>query len=163
MQDNFSRIVREELPRYAPKRQFPDDADPDPYVRGPHQMGPTQSRRPGNFQTQNPAVDSDTDDEVVVLEVFCVFLHLIFFSCVASHSAATNAQVHEHVAPLAAEVRQEFLDTLAQGGQAPKHRKNKAPAENAGPSRALPTKRQKKGSLGPYGRKRRHEMPTAAG
>nr|XP_051229654.1 extensin-like [Lolium perenne] len=125
--DNFSRIVREELPRYAPKRQFPDDADPDPYVRGPHQMGPTQSRRP------------------------------------ASHSAATNAQVHEHVAPLAAEVRQEFLDTLAQGGQAPKHRKNKAPAENAGPSRAPPTKRQKKGSLGPYGRKRRHEMPTAAG
>ncbi|KAK1653109.1 hypothetical protein QYE76_070914 [Lolium multiflorum] len=99
--DNFSRIAREELPRYAPKRKFPDDVDPDPYV-------------------------------------------------------------HEHVAPLAAEVSQEFLDTLAQRGQAPKRRKNKAPAEDAGPSEAPPAKRQKKGSLGPHGRKRRHEMSTAA-
>ncbi|KAK1614286.1 hypothetical protein QYE76_019803 [Lolium multiflorum] len=121
--DNFARIATEELPRYAPKSKFPDDADPDPYVRGPHQMGPTQSRRP------------------------------------ASHSATPNPQVLEHVAPLAAQVGSEFEQALAQG-QAPK---NKAPAEDAGPSGAPPAKRQKKGSLGPHGRKRRHEMPTAAG
>jgi hypothetical protein len=81
MQDNFARIAREELPLYAPKRKFPDDADPDPYVRGPHQMRPTQSRRPGNFQTQNPAADSDTDDVVVVLEVLCKPLSYALFLC----------------------------------------------------------------------------------
>ncbi|KAK1607903.1 hypothetical protein QYE76_031576 [Lolium multiflorum] len=118
--DNFPRIAREELPRYAPKRQFRDDADPDPYVKGPHPMGPTHVKRPGIFSTQSPAVDLDTDDEVVVLEVL------------------------EHVAPLAAEVGQEFLDTLAQRDQAPKGRKNKAPAEDAGPSAAPAAKRQRR-------------------
>jgi hypothetical protein len=71
--------------------------------------------------------------------------------------------VLEHVTPLPAQVGSEFEQALAQG-QVPKSRKIKAPAEDAGPSEAPPAKRhKKKGSLGPHGRKRRHEMPTAAG
>jgi hypothetical protein len=73
-------------------------------------------------------------------------------SFVASHSASPNPQVHEHVAPLAAQVGPEFEQALAQS-QAPKRRKNKAPAEDAGPSEAPPAKRQKKGSLSSHGRK----------
>ncbi|KAM0890762.1 hypothetical protein ACQ4PT_026848 [Festuca glaucescens] len=81
----------------------------------------------------------------------------------ASHSAAENPQVLEHVVPLAAEVGPEFEQTLAQG-QAPRARKNKAPAPDAGTSEAPPAKRQKKkGSTGPHGRKRRHEMPVSTG
>nr|XP_051211524.1 uncharacterized protein LOC127329017 [Lolium perenne] len=132
---NFSRIAKEEPPSYAPNRRFHDDSDADPYVKGRHKMGPKRVRRPGNFSTPHPANGSDIDDEVVILEVV------------------------EHVAPLAAEVGQEFLDNLASRG-----RKNKAPAPEAGPSEAPPAKRhKKKGSAGPYGRKRRHEMPVATG
>ncbi|KAK1649224.1 hypothetical protein QYE76_067029 [Lolium multiflorum] len=124
---NFARIAKEKLPGYAPKRKFPDDVDPDPYVRGRHPMGPTHSRRP------------------------------------ASHSAALNPQVLEHVAPLAAQVGPEFEQALAQD-QVPRSRKNKAPAEDVGTSEAPPAKRhKKKGSTGPSGRKRRHEMPVATG
>ncbi|KAK1613919.1 hypothetical protein QYE76_019439 [Lolium multiflorum] len=137
---NFSRIAREEPASYTPDRRFLDDTDADPFVKGKHQMGLTFVKRPGNPSTQHPANHSDTDDEVVVLEVL------------------------EHVAPLAAEVGQEFLDTLAQGGQATKAWKNKAPASDAGTSEAPPAKRhKKKGSIGPLGRKRRHEMPIANG
>ena len=69
----------------------------------------------------------------------------------------------EHVVPLAAEVGPEFEQTLAQG-QAPRARKNKAPAPDAGTSEAPPAKRQKKkGSTGPHGRKRSHEMPVSTG
>nr|XP_051211442.1 actin cytoskeleton-regulatory complex protein pan-1-like [Lolium perenne] len=81
----------------------------------------------------------------------------------APPSADENPQVHEHVAPLAAKVGQEFLDALAQG-QAPRPRKNKAPALDAGTSEVPPTKRhKKKGSSGPPGRKRGHEMPGSPG
>jgi hypothetical protein len=60
---------------------------------------------------------------------------------------------------LAAKVGQEFLDNLVSRGW-----KNKAPAPEAGPSEAPPAKRLKKKSGDkPYGRKRRHEMPVAAG
>ncbi|KAK1686025.1 hypothetical protein QYE76_046873 [Lolium multiflorum] len=137
---NFARIAREEPASYTPNRRFHDDADADPFVKGKHKMGPTHVKRPGNFSTHHPANDSETGDEVVILEVL------------------------EHVAPLAAEVGQEFLDTLAQGGQATRARKNKAPASDAGTSEAPPAKRhKKKGSTGPPGRKRRHEMQVATG
>jgi hypothetical protein len=71
MLQNFSRIAREEPASFAPSRQFHDDVDADPYVKGKHKMGPTHFKRAGNFSTQYPANDSDTDDEVVVLEVYC--------------------------------------------------------------------------------------------
>jgi hypothetical protein len=74
MLQNFSQIAREEPPSFAPKRKFHDDVDADPYVKGKHKMGPTHFRRPGNFSTQHPANDSDTDDEVIVLEVHCTSL-----------------------------------------------------------------------------------------
>jgi hypothetical protein len=71
MLQNFARIAREELASYAPSRRFHDDADADPYVKGKHKMGPTHIKRPGNFPTPHAANGSDTDDEVVVLEVYC--------------------------------------------------------------------------------------------
>jgi hypothetical protein len=64
----------------------------------------------------------------------------------------------ERAVPLAAEVGQEFLDNLSSRG-----RKNKAPAPEAGSSEVPAAKRLKKKSDRPYGRKRRHEMPVAAG
>ena len=71
MLEHFPRILAEVPESFEPKRLFLDDVDPDPYVpRNVHKMGPTHSRRPGNFSAQNPANASDTDDDVVVLEVF---------------------------------------------------------------------------------------------
>jgi hypothetical protein len=87
-------------------------------------------------------------------------LCLINFSFVASHSANENPQVLEHVTPLAAEVGPEFGRAQA---QAPRARKNKAPAPDAGPSDDPPAKRQKKGSSGPHGGKRKRGMPVATG
>jgi hypothetical protein len=85
------------------------------------------------------------------------FLINCFF--VDLRSAGANPQVVEHVAPLAAEVGQEFLDNLASRGQ-----KNKAPASDVGTSEDPPAKRHKKKSGDkPYGSERRHEMPVAAG
>ncbi|KAK1649645.1 hypothetical protein QYE76_067450 [Lolium multiflorum] len=110
--DNFSRIAREELPRYAPKRKFKDDADPDPYVKGPHPMGPTYVKRPGS--TLAP-----------------------FHRCCAHYTPPPTT----------------FTCFLAPTrGQAPKGRKNKAPAEDAGPNAAPPAKRQKKSGADPHGR-----------
>jgi hypothetical protein len=68
---NFSRILSEQSKSYTRKRIFHDDEDLDPYVKGnKYKMGPTHSRRPGNIPAQNPANASDSDDDVVVLEVF---------------------------------------------------------------------------------------------
>ncbi|KAM0871532.1 hypothetical protein ACQ4PT_039337 [Festuca glaucescens] len=79
--ERFPCILAEVPESFEPKRLLSDDTDPDPYVPGNvHKMGPTHSRRPGNFSTQNPANASDTDDDVVVLEVFICFPYLIFFS-----------------------------------------------------------------------------------
>jgi hypothetical protein len=97
--------------------------DPDPYVPGNiHKMGPTHSRRPGNFSAQNPANASDTDDDVVVLEVLYLLSFLYFFF-VRPATADQNPQVVEHVTPLAVEV-----------GDPPAPRVRKAPASDAGPS-----------------------------
>jgi hypothetical protein len=71
MLQNFSRIAREEPASFTPSRRFHDDVDADPYVKGKHKMGPTHFKRPVNFSSQQPAHDSDTDDEVVILEVYC--------------------------------------------------------------------------------------------
>jgi hypothetical protein len=68
---NFSRIAREEPASYTPNRWFHDDTDANPFVKGKHKMGPTHVKRPGNPSTQHPSNDSDTDDEVVILEVYC--------------------------------------------------------------------------------------------
>jgi hypothetical protein len=71
MLQNFSRIAREGPASFTPSRRFHDDVDADPNVKGKHKMGPTHFKRPGNFPTPPPANDSDTDDEVIVLEVYC--------------------------------------------------------------------------------------------
>jgi hypothetical protein len=55
---------------FTAKRLHLDSEDLDPYIVGNvHKMGPTHSRCPGNFSDQNPANASDTDNDVVVLEV----------------------------------------------------------------------------------------------
>jgi hypothetical protein len=101
-------------------------------------------------------------------------LYLINFSSVVPPSADENPQVQEHVAPLAAEVGQEFLDALASRGRkstAPADgagtsgasRVRKAPASEAGSDKAPPAKRYKKAGCGPTGRKRRREIPVASG
>ena len=75
MEQNFPRILAEEPESFTPKRLYLDDEDPDPFVPGnKYKMGPTHSRRPGNIPAQNPANASDSNDDVVVLEVFSVFL-----------------------------------------------------------------------------------------
>jgi hypothetical protein len=61
----------EEPASFAPIRQFHDDTDVDPYVRGRQKMGPMHFKIPGNFPTPPSANSSDTNDEVVVLEVYC--------------------------------------------------------------------------------------------
>jgi hypothetical protein len=77
-------------------------------------------------------------------------------------STGPQPQVHEHVAPLQAEVGQEFLDKLASGSK-----KNKAPTTDAGSSQAPPAKRPRTEILG--GKevgKRRYKgktMPVSSG
>ena len=71
MLQNFARIAREEPASFAPNRQFPDDTDADPYVGGRQKMGPTHFKIPGNFPNPLPANSSDTNDDIVVLEVYC--------------------------------------------------------------------------------------------
>ncbi|KAK1686252.1 hypothetical protein QYE76_047100 [Lolium multiflorum] len=44
---NFRRIRKEEQASYAPNQRFQDDCDPDPYLKGKHQMGPTYIKHPG--------------------------------------------------------------------------------------------------------------------
>ncbi|KAM0900836.1 hypothetical protein ACQ4PT_020399 [Festuca glaucescens] len=61
-------------------------------------------------------------------------------------------EVMEHVTPLAAEV-----------GDPPVRRTRKAPASDAGTSEPPAPKRQKKGSAGPAGRKRKHDIPVSSG
>lgn len=101
-------------------------------------------------------------------------LCLTHFSFVASHSVDENPQVLEHVTPLAAEVGPEFERAQASGAQKDKApatdagtseapRVRKTPASDAGSGEARPSKRQKKGSSGPLGRKRKHDMPVATG
>jgi hypothetical protein len=81
MLQNFTRIASEEPASYTPKRIFDDDVDADSYVKGKHKMGPTHSRRPGNFSPQKPANASDSDDdEVVVLELLCTLSLSYIFS-----------------------------------------------------------------------------------
>jgi hypothetical protein len=159
MLQNFSWIASEKPTSYAPNRHFHDDCDADPYVKGRHKMGPTHVKHPGNLSIPHPANDSGSDDEVVILEVYCLSLSPYRLFLVDLRSAGANPQVVEHATPLAAEVGQEFLDNLASRGW-----KNKAPAPEAGPSGAPPAKRlKKKSGDNPYGRKHRHEMLVAAG
>jgi hypothetical protein len=66
---NFRRSAREVPANYAPNWCFRDDSEPDPYTKR-HKMGPTYVKRPGNFSTP-PAHPSGSDDEVVILEVYC--------------------------------------------------------------------------------------------
>jgi hypothetical protein len=68
---NFARIASEETASFAPNRQFADDIDDDPYVRGRQKMGPTHFKIPGNFPNPPLANSSDTDDDVIVVEVYC--------------------------------------------------------------------------------------------
>ncbi|KAK1618078.1 hypothetical protein QYE76_023595 [Lolium multiflorum] len=133
---NFVRITFEEPASYTPKRIFDDDVDADPYVKGKHKMGPTHSRRPGNFSSQKPANASDSDDdEVVVLEVL------------------------EHVTPLSAEVGPEFGRP-----QAPRVRKTReTPALEASASVEPPSKRRKSSSSGPPRPKRKKDIPKGSG
>ncbi|KAK1692635.1 hypothetical protein QYE76_009332 [Lolium multiflorum] len=76
--------------------------------------------------------------------------------------AGPEPQVHEHVAPLQAEVGDEFLNKLM-----PQSKKNKAPSADAGPSQAPPAKRPRTEVLGgkQVGTKRyKHKkMPVSSG
>nr|XP_051190106.1 uncharacterized protein LOC127303406 [Lolium perenne] len=77
-------------------------------------------------------------------------------------STGPQPQVHEHVAPLQAEVGQEFLDKLASGSK-----KNKAPTPDAGSSQAPPAKRPRTEILGgkEVGKRRykKKTMPVSSG
>ncbi|KAK1613719.1 hypothetical protein QYE76_019236 [Lolium multiflorum] len=77
-----------------------------------------------------------------------------------AHSASTQPQVHEHVAPLDAEAGDEFVEKLA-----PQGKKNKAPAPDAGTSQSPPPKRFR--TEVPRGRSKRRykgkQMPVASG
>ncbi|KAK1698691.1 hypothetical protein QYE76_015388 [Lolium multiflorum] len=90
-------------------------------------------------------------------------LTLIFIGPTSRWAAPTpRAPVHEHVAPLQAEVGREFLEKLTSQGK-----KNKAPAPDAGSSQAPPAKRSRTEVLG--GKevgKRRYKgkmMPVSSG
>ncbi|KAK1649567.1 hypothetical protein QYE76_067372 [Lolium multiflorum] len=136
-----TREAKEHFPRIAAEERGPcrkrdlDKVDPDPYVPWTQlKMGGTHASRPGNFSTK----DSDSDDEVTILEVV------------------------DHATPLQAEVGQEFLDKLASQGK-----KNKAPTPEAGSSHAPPAKRARQEVVGgkTVSKKhyRRREMPVASG
>ncbi|KAM0920905.1 hypothetical protein ACQ4PT_007153 [Festuca glaucescens] len=150
--ERFPRILAEVPESFEPKRLLSDDVDPDPYVPGNvHKMGPTHSRHPGNFSAQNPANASDTDDDVVVLEVFTCFPYLIFFF-VRPVPADQSPQVLEHTTPLAAEM-----------GDRPAPRVRKTPASDAGRSAEPAPKRHKVSGSGPSRKKRKNEIPTSSG
>ncbi|KAK1669302.1 hypothetical protein QYE76_057461 [Lolium multiflorum] len=138
--------AKERIPRIAAEERGPcrkrdlDTVDPDPYVHWTElKMGGTHASRPGNFSTK----DSDSDDEVTILEVFYSFRFLIYCLSVDAPSASANPQVVDHVVPLQAEVGREFLEKLTSGGK-----KNKAPAPEAGPSDAPPAKRPRQEIVG---------------
>ncbi|KAM0890878.1 hypothetical protein ACQ4PT_026770 [Festuca glaucescens] len=58
--ERFPRILAEVPESFEPKRLFPDDTDPDPYVPGNvHKMGPTHSRRPAPAD-QSPQASAHT-------------------------------------------------------------------------------------------------------
>jgi hypothetical protein len=68
--ERFPRILEEVPASFTGKRRL-DKEDPDPYVVGnKHKMGRTHTPRPGNSSASNLDNASDTDDDVVVLEVF---------------------------------------------------------------------------------------------
>nr|XP_051229460.1 uncharacterized protein LOC127347295 [Lolium perenne] len=77
-------------------------------------------------------------------------------------SAGTQPQVHEHAAPLQAEVGREFLKKLTSQGK-----KNKAPAPEVGSSQGPPAKRSRTEVVGgkEVGKKRYRgkQMPVASG
>nr|XP_051211367.1 uncharacterized protein LOC127328835 [Lolium perenne] len=76
-------------------------------------------------------------------------------------SASTQPQVHEHVAPLQAEVGCEYMEKLTSQGK-----KHKAPATEAGSSQGPPAKRSRTEVVGgkEVGRKRyqKKQMPVAS-
>jgi hypothetical protein len=87
-------------------------------------------------------------------------------------SADQNPQVHEHVTSLVAEVGPEFGRPQAPGvrkaptsdaGPSEAPRVRKTPASDAGSREAPASKRHKKGSAGPPGRKRKHDIPVSSG
>ncbi|KAK1648061.1 hypothetical protein QYE76_065866 [Lolium multiflorum] len=77
-------------------------------------------------------------------------------------SASTQPQVHEHVAPLQAEVGREYMERLTSQGK-----KHKAPATEAGSSQGPPAKRSRTEVIGgkAVGKKRYQgkQMPVATG
>ncbi|KAK1626901.1 hypothetical protein QYE76_001216 [Lolium multiflorum] len=100
---HFPRITSDQR---GPCRKRPlDKVDPDPYIHWTElKMGRTHTSRPGNFSSEAPD----------------------------AASAGPKPQVHEHVAPLQAEVGHEFLEKLAS-----QRKKNKATAPDAGNSQDL--------------------------
>jgi hypothetical protein len=66
VQARFPRIAAEAPESFERARRYPD-----PYVVGnKHRMGRTHTPRPGNSSAPNLDNASDTDDDLVVLEVF---------------------------------------------------------------------------------------------
>jgi hypothetical protein len=75
----FPRIS-EEAAEPSGKRPL-DKKDPDPYVVGnKHKMGRTHTSRPGNSSASTVNNGSDSDDDLLVLEVFYSLSRLINFS-----------------------------------------------------------------------------------
>ena len=85
-----------------------------------------------------------------------------YFPSVDAPSTGPQPQVHEHVAPLQAEVGDEFLDKLMAEGQ-----KNDPPAAGAGPSHAPPAKRPRTEVIGgkqvSTKRYKQKRMPVSSG
>ena len=105
-------------------------------------MGRTPASRLG----KSPPEPAGSSDDLTILEVVFLFVFLYPFRCFQSvdlPSASNKPQVHEHVAPLQAEVGDEFLDNLMAEGQ-----KSDPPAADAGPSRASSGKRPRTEVIG---------------
>jgi hypothetical protein len=69
--DRFPHIAAEVPKSFESGRSTLDNEDPAPFVVGnKHKKGRTHTPRPGNSSAPNLDNASDTDDDLVVLEVF---------------------------------------------------------------------------------------------
>jgi hypothetical protein len=104
---------------------------------------------------------SNSDDDLLVLEVFYPLSRTYKHFFVRPDPADRNPQVLESMTPLAAQMGPEWESRVR--AQASRVRKAPEPAADVGPSVAPPAKRVKKSSLGPLERKRKSKIPTSFG
>jgi hypothetical protein len=104
---------------------------------------------------------SDSDDDLLILEVFYPLSRTYKLFFVRPDPADRNPHVLESMMPITTEVGPEWVSKAQ--AQASRVRKAPEPAADAGPSVDPPAKRVKKSSLGPFGRKHKNKIPTSSG